>query len=774
MARTARQAASAAPAPAPAPAPAYGGYGGGYGGGWGAAQAARGPAPTVPGVLPAGHVRTPPNAPEHLPDPSTLPGLLHLSSLRLAVRIPKDATHTIAELRARLAPHGLCVKDSHGSVSADGTGPIGLRTLFRTNSGYHYSASRVRPCSAALPADALLRRRFRDFACCAAGASAAASAVREQRLGDQARQAARAAHHRALGWLGRAERGALRPSAAALAPATDVALCCLQYCVHLPRDSKKRDLLARAMELSGANAQTEQVVILQVETPTRIAGEPAQCPIMSWVAGARRESYHGTAYGDEDKLLDEKLPTGTRLRGSFPTFVAYRLPAGKFVAVHLRRQGVKKVTHKRARDVRMFGSESSLQTCIPNGLVALLPMPTAGQDGGVAAHGQLLASLKRFMTPLLKEEEEYVAPVALMHSTATGRYEEVLQLRWHGQRDITETSYSVVKEPAGPYGQVASADVKASLVRFVAADWSAATLDTAFDIAGMVTPRDCDASALADRAAELETLQHEWEEDRSAKRARQVADELSTNSEVTWNYHSGSYDPMTHTRSEGSWSRSTPLLCLKTALVQTDDERTGELTVDLYVAANPASAVAVGVQQHCASLFAVSADGPGERYTQYGGGTAAALKETMNTLLERDSPNHATNARMWRELEYRFGRDPSVLTINGLLAAVESQERSEALQPPGLSVQLRPYQRQALSFMIDAEKLEGAGHFWSECPLPAASGAAAGPATGRAAVWFSPMLNRLTREEPARCAGGMLCSEMVRSTLRATAIVELR
>jgi hypothetical protein len=503
------------------------------------------------------------------------------------------------------------------------------------------------------------------------------------------------------------------------------------------------------------------VVILQVETPTRIGGEPAPCPIMSWVAGARRESYYGTAYGDDDKLLDEKLPVGTRLRGLFPSFVAYRLPAGKFVAVHLRRQGVKKVTHKRARDVRMFGSETSLHTCTPNGLVALLPMPAAGQDGGPGAQAQLLASLQRFMTPLLKPEEEYAAPVAVVHSTATGRYEETLQISWRGQRDVAETSYTVVKEPTAHYGQAASADVKASLVRLAAADWSAATLDTTFDIAGMVTPRDCDASTLADRAAELETLQHEWEEDRSAKRARQVADELANASEVTWNYHSGSYDPMTHTRSEGSWSRSTPLLRLKTALVQTDDERTGELTVDLYVAANPASVVATGVQ-HCTPLFAVSADGPGERYSQYGGGIAGALKETMNTLLERDSPNHATNARMWRELEYRFGRDPSVLTINGLLAAVESQERSEAVQPPGLSVQLRPYQRQALSFMIDAEKLEGAGHFWSECPLPAASGAAAGPATGRAAVWFSPMLNRLTREEPARCAGGMLCSEMVR------------
>ncbi len=97
--------------------------------------------------------------------------------------------------------------------------------------------------------------------------------------------------------------------------------------------------------------------------------------------------------------------------------------------------------------------------------------------------------------------------------------------------------------------------------------------------------------------------------------------------------------------------------------------------------------------QHCRQILAVSADGPGDRYSS-GSGVAAALRETLNTLLERDSPNHAANARAWRELEYRHGRDPSVITIPGLLSAVESQERSEAPQPPGLNVQLRPYQRQ--------------------------------------------------------------------------------
>jgi SWI/SNF-related matrix-associated actin-dependent regulator of chromatin subfamily A3 len=73
--------------------------------------------------------------------------------------------------------------------------------------------------------------------------------------------------------------------------------------------------------------------------------------------------------------------------------------------------------------------------------------------------------------------------------------------------------------------------------------------------------------------------------------------------------------------------------------------------------------------------------------------------------------------------------------------------------------------------MIDAEEVKGAGHFWSELPLVHASApaAAAGGASGSAAgaaeaacekVWFSPMLNRLTREEPEVTRGGLLALEM--------------
>lgn len=192
-ARTARQAASA-PAPA-AHAFGFGGGaygGGGYGGGAYVPPAPRGPPTMTAGVLPAGHVRQPPSAPEHLPDPATLPSLLHLSSLRLSVRVPEDATHTIGEVQARLAPFGLCAKDSHGSVSSDGTCPVGLRAVFRaTNS---YCASRMLAL-AVLRANVCRHASGRTFHACAAGATSHASHFWR---GRHARQAAFATHHRAL------------------------------------------------------------------------------------------------------------------------------------------------------------------------------------------------------------------------------------------------------------------------------------------------------------------------------------------------------------------------------------------------------------------------------------------------------------------------------------------------------------------------------------------------------------------------------------------------
>jgi hypothetical protein len=531
------------------------------------------------------------------------------------------------------------------------------------------------------------------------------------------------------------------------------------------------------------DAETEQLVIVHTDTPVQQAAarEPVASSVRSFIAGAHAggagAGYGGTYVfcGDEDEALDSKCPSGTRLQGNFPTFVAFKLPAGQFIALHLRRLGTRTVAHKRARDVRMYGRESQLKTKTPNGLLVILPMPAAGLNGGPAAAKQLLASLQSFMQPLLKPGSQYVAPDELMHAPASGQFADDLMSAWRSTA-TQEQPYTVVKEPTvHAYGPTLTPAQKANLVRYAAADWSADDLDESFDLAGMLAPHDRDASAVADRAAELQTLEAEWEDARCKTRSDAVTTELRAASEVTWQHHAGVYDHFTQTRAEGSWSRSVPLARLKMALVpEAAGSLTGELVIELYVlATNAAAAQLSTAAQHCRPLFAASADGPGDRHSA-GGGTAMALRETLNTLLERESPNHAANARAWRELEHRHGRDPSVTTIPGLLAAVEAQERPEAPQPPGLNVQLRPYQRQALRFMIDAEQVVGAGPMWSELPLLAGGAVASGSSAAAAPaddegdrVWFSPLLNRLSREAPTVVAGGMLSSEMARASARA-------
>jgi hypothetical protein len=91
----------------------------------------------------------------------------------------------------------------------------------------------------------------------------------------------------------------------------------------------------------------------------------------------------------------------------------------------------------------------------------------------------------------------------------------------------------VVKEPTLKYGTITT-EMKAEMLRYAGADWAAQAFDAMFDVDAMVAPQDRDASAVTDRAGELDLLQHEWEEQRAKTRATAVSAELRTASEVTW------------------------------------------------------------------------------------------------------------------------------------------------------------------------------------------------------------------------------------------------
>lgn len=97
------------------------------------------------------------------------------------------------------------------------------------------------------------------------------------------------------------------------------------------------------------------------------------------------------------------------------------------------------------------------------------------------------------------------------------------------------------------------------------------------------------------------------------------------------------------------------------------------------------------------------------------------------------------------------------------MKALVSDERDAAEQPPGLNVEMRHYQRQSLSFMLEREKDPGGfrGTFWVPLSDPA----------GQSVVWYSPTWNLAVNNLPPMPAGGFLAEDMVRSRQRGLNVV---
>jgi SWI/SNF-related matrix-associated actin-dependent regulator of chromatin subfamily A3 len=91
-----------------------------------------------------------------------------------------------------------------------------------------------------------------------------------------------------------------------------------------------------------------------------------------------------------------------------------------------------------------------------------------------------------------------------------------------------------------------------------------------------------------------------------------------------------------------------------------------------------------------------------------------------------------------------------------LMKWLQAGERPEAPQPPGLTVQLHPYQRQSLRFMLDNEIGEGGHrrHFWVPYNTPSGF-----------TFWWSPVFQRPCKEVAPCPWGGFLAEEMVRISL---------
>mmetsp|Transcript_50887 Transcript_50887/g.94823 ORF Transcript_50887/g.94823 Transcript_50887/m.94823 type:complete len:919 (+) Transcript_50887:66-2822(+) len=96
--------------------------------------------------------------------------------------------------------------------------------------------------------------------------------------------------------------------------------------------------------------------------------------------------------------------------------------------------------------------------------------------------------------------------------------------------------------------------------------------------------------------------------------------------------------------------------------------------------------------------------------------------------------------------------DEWVPTIKDFMARLELAERDEAESPPGLAVELRPYQRQSLSFMLERERAPRGFHEAVWMPFKTPSGTQ---------LWYSPLVGALTPfSEPRTHSGGFLAEDM--------------
>ncbi|KAK9808795.1 hypothetical protein WJX72_003802 [[Myrmecia] bisecta] len=136
------------------------------------------------------------------------------------------------------------------------------------------------------------------------------------------------------------------------------------------------------------------------------------------------------------------------------------------------------------------------------------------------------------------------------------------------------------------------------------------------------------------------------------------------------------------------------------------------------------------------------------RHNRGGSRLSHPLQHTLEFLLAGDDRFKRIHKRMchWKQRDVYETR-----TLNGLIELLESPEGPEADQPEGLTVQLKPYQKQSLKLMLDAEQGDGGFRRFFWVPLTSPAGTR---------YWYSPVLHRLCTDVPAAPWGGFLAEEM--------------
>ncbi|CAK9225479.1 unnamed protein product [Sphagnum troendelagicum] len=140
------------------------------------------------------------------------------------------------------------------------------------------------------------------------------------------------------------------------------------------------------------------------------------------------------------------------------------------------------------------------------------------------------------------------------------------------------------------------------------------------------------------------------------------------------------------------------------------------------------------------------------------------LREILATLFP-DADGLLTHLERVDELRRWAETSDEWTTFAGLLRDLKSNDYDEASQPIGLTVPLRPYQRQSLQFMLDAEQTDGGLLSVNYRMLPPA------PSGTGLSLLYSGSLNHLIADDDRRLdgagaalssdvRGGFLCEEM--------------
>ena len=176
-----------------------------------------------------------------------------------------------------------------------------------------------------------------------------------------------------------------------------------------------------------------------------------------------------------------------------------------------------------------------------------------------------------------------------------------------------------------------------------------------------------------------------------------------------------------------------------------------------------------------AAADAAAASVPGAELESSAGSRAGGWASTDTSLRALIESHEAERERFVR----KFGASLAVQSreanssvferargLAGLMRELENRGHAEAPQPRALAVALREYQRQAVQWCLDQERLPGgvSSHCFAEVPggefsrvAPKSGDGARGPSSR---LWFSPSLNMFRETAPPTTRGGIVAEEM--------------